>query len=175
MPSLKLFLASSKRRRSTTSLNLEPKFQSELSDHACAEGSRDRKPNDGRHRRAKLRHSLSDFFVRKTAKKEEETSSDPCSSARAIQRSRSQGGKRLRWASPLVQTSNSDVKLNHGAAIDAATFALAFQRDGEGSRSGPGLRTEVEEDSWCWARTTSGLKQRDDETKWTSVCRKTSG
>ena len=124
-------------------------MQSELADHACAESSRDRSPNSSRHRRAKLRHSLSDFFLRKTAKKDEETLWEQCSSARAIQRSRSQGGKRLHWASPLVQTSNSDVKLNHGAAIDAATFALAFQRDGDGSRSGPGLRTEVEEDYWC--------------------------
>ena len=151
MPSLKLFLASSKRRRSTTSLNMEPTMQSELADHACAESSRDRSPNSSRHRRAKLRHSLSDFFLSKTAKKNEETLWDQRSStsARAIQRSRSQGGKRLRWASPLVQTSNSDVKLSHGAAVDAATFALAFQRDGDGSRSGPGLRTEVEEDYWC--------------------------
>ena len=78
-------------------------------------------------------------------KKERQEASDQCSSARAIQRSRSQGRKRLRWASPLVQTNDSDVKLKRGAAIDAVTFALAFQRDGDRSRSGR-LRTEVEED-----------------------------
>ena len=48
---------------------------------------------------------------------------------------------------PLVQTSDSDVKLKRAAAIDAATFAhaLALQH-GDGSQSGPGVRTEVEED-----------------------------
>ena len=180
MPSLKLFLTSSERKRSSTSLDLEPTIQSKVSLHACEQGSNsgDRKLNRNRLRRARLLHLVSEFFRRKKANKEKKAASGQFSSARAIQRSRSQGGKRLRWASPLVQTSNSDVKLKRGAAMDAVTFAhaLAFHCEGHGSQSGPCLKTEVEEDyavldEDVMIKATETKRQRGE---CTSLCGKTS-
>ena len=113
MSSLKLFLTSSERKRSSTSSNPERTIRSKLSVHTREEGAGNQTPIRSRLRQAGLRNFVSDFLGRRKAKmdgKQRRISARLRGPFREVGRRAGKGYVgRVHWCKLATVTSNSNV------------------------------------------------------------------